>query len=332
MNHITVIGAGSWGTAIAALLSKKGYPVTLWAFEKEVVQSIREKRVNHVFMPDVVLPDNLSVTNSFDDCLPAARFVVCVVPTQFVRGVFKQASSLLKEDAVIVSATKGIEKGSLKTVSEILGELCANRIAVLSGPSFAKEVVRNLPTAVTLATRDKEAGRLLQEIFTTDTFRVYTHDDIKGVEIGGALKNVIAIASGICDGLSLGFNARAALITRGIAEIARLGVKMGADPKTFAGLSGIGDLVLTCTGALSRNYSVGIKLGQGMRLAEIVGSTRSIAEGVETSVSAFDLAKRHGVDMPIVDQVYFVLHRDKNPREAVQELMTRSLKSEFYSA
>lgn len=330
MPYIGVIGAGSWGTALAVVLAGKGYDVSLWAYEHDLAAAMRTERVNQVYLPEVQLPESLRVTGDISECVEKSRFIVCAVPSQFVRGVFAEASRHFESDAVVVSAAKGIEKGTLKTVSEVLGDVCSNRVAVLSGPSFAKEVVRGLPTAVTLASEDRRVAMLLQEILTTDTFRVYTHHDVRGAELGGALKNVIAIASGISDGLSLGFNARAALITRGIAEITRLGVKMGADGRTFSGLSGIGDLVLTCTGALSRNYTVGIKLGEGMRIRDIVGSTRSIAEGIETSESAQQLSLRHGVDMPIVEQVYLVLHREKSPREAVIDLMSRSLKDEFY--
>jgi len=330
MSYITVVGGGSWGTALAALLAKKDFDVTLWAFEKDLVEIMREQGTNTWYLPNVPLPGNLHFSSDLEECIPKARYVVCVVPTQFIRSVFQKALPFLQEETVIVSASKGIEKGSLKTVSEILTDICPNGTSVLSGPSFAKEVVQELPTAVTLATQDSDVAYQLQEIFNTDYFRVYTHTDMKGVEIGGALKNVIAIASGISDGMSLGFNARAALITRGIAEITRLGIKVGADPMTFAGLSGIGDLVLTCTGALSRNYTVGIKLGQGMKLSEIISATSSVAEGVETSISAYELAAKHEVEMPIVDQIYHVLHKGKDPSSAVMELMNRSLKSEFY--
>ncbi|HYQ59502.1 MAG TPA: NAD(P)H-dependent glycerol-3-phosphate dehydrogenase, partial [Desulfatiglandales bacterium] len=245
------------------------------------------------------------------------------------RSVFKEAVKYIHENAVIVSASKGIEHGTLLTVSSILNEISGNQSAVLSGPSFAREVINKLPTAVTLATVNPETGLLLQEIFNTSYFRVYTHSDILGVELGGALKNVIAIASGISDGLGLGHNARAALITRGIAEMMRLGENMGADKRTFSGLSGMGDLVLTCTGPLSRNYSVGVKLGQGVKLADILSSTRSIAEGVATALSAFELSQKFGVEMPIVEKVYEVLYKDRSPAEAVNMLMNRALRSEF---
>ncbi len=331
MSYITVIGGGSWGTALAILLAKKDYDVTLWAFEKDVVDIIKETRVNEVFLPDVEVPENLNVTNSLEDCIPKARYVVSVVPTQFVRGVLGSVTGMLRDDAVVVSASKGIEKGTLKTVSDVLSELVRNKIAAISGPSFAKEVAREVPTAVTLAAYDDEVAYMLQEIFNTEYFRVYTHFDVKGVEIGGALKNVLAIASGICEGLELGRNTRAALITRGIAEMLRLGLKMGADPQTFSGLSGMGDLILTCTSTMSRNYTVGVKLGKGMKLSEIISSTKSVAEGVETSISALELSRKKKVDMPIVEQVYKVLHEDKHPKDALVELMNRPLKTEFYT-
>ncbi len=330
MAYISVIGAGSWGTALSVLLAEKGYDVSLWVREQDLAAEMEEKRVNSLYLPEAVLPDNIKVTNDLGKALKRARYIICAVPTQFVRSVFKEASECFVKDAVIISASKGMEKGTLLTVSSILKEFIHHDVAVISGPSFAREVVRKLPTAVTLAIKDRAMGLLLQEIFNTEYFRVYTHNDIVGVELGGALKNVIAIASGISDGFGLGLNARATLITRGLAEITRLGVKMGADPKTFSGLSGMGDLVLTCTGNLSRNYTVGYKLGQGMKLREILSEMRSVAEGVETSVSACELSVKYGVEMPIVEQVYLMLHKDKPPHVAVKELMSRPLKEEFY--
>jgi glycerol-3-phosphate dehydrogenase (NAD(P)+) len=329
MSYIGVIGAGSWGTTLACLLSEKGYDVSLWAFEKDLADEINTKGVNSVYLPDTPLVAALKATHSLEEAVGKARYVVNVVPTQFTRSVFSEAASYVREDAVIVSASKGIEQGSLLTVHSVLREISGRETAVLSGPSFAKEVIRKRPTAVTLATENVGTGLLLQEIFNTNYFRVYTHRDIIGVELGGALKNVIAIASGICDGLELGHNARAALITRGLAEIMRLGEYMGADKKTFSGLSGLGDLVLTCTGPLSRNYSVGVKLGKGMTLPEILSSTRSVAEGVATSLSAYELSLKYGVEMPIVEQVYNVIYKGNHPAEAVNMLMNRSLKSEF---
>ncbi len=329
MGYIGVIGAGSWGTTLACLLTEKGYDVSLWAFEKDLADEINTKGVNSVYLPDTPLVAGLKATHSLREAVGKARYVVNVVPTQFTRSVFSEASAFLREDAVIVSASKGIEQGSLLTVHSILQEISGRETAVLSGPSFAKEVIRKRPTAVTLATPNADTGLLLQELFNTSYFRVYTHRDIIGVELGGALKNVIAIAAGICDGLELGHNARAALITRGLAEIMRLGECMGADKKTFSGLSGLGDLVLTCTGPLSRNYSVGVNLGKGMKLPEILSSTRSIAEGVATSLSAFELSQKCGVEMPIVEQVYKVIYKGKHPADAVNMLMNRALKSEF---
>lgn len=329
MSYIAVIGAGSWGTSLACLLAEKKYDVSLWALEKELVDEINDKGTNSFYLPGHTLPSELKATNSLEDVLKKARYVLNVVPTQFTRSVFKEAVKYLSADAVIVTASKGIEQGTLLTVSSILKEVADRTTAVLSGPSFAKEVIQKYPTAVTLATDKNFDSLLLQEIFNTAYFRVYTHTDIIGVELGGALKNVIAIASGICDGLGLGHSARAALITRGLAEIMRLGSVMGADPMTFSGLSGLGDLVLTCTGPLSRNYSVGVNLGKGMKLDDIIASTKSIAEGVATSLSAFELAQKHKVEMPIVEQVYNVLYKDKDPKVAVMKLMNRALKSEF---
>ncbi|MEJ2695627.1 MAG: NAD(P)-dependent glycerol-3-phosphate dehydrogenase [Candidatus Sulfobium sp.] len=329
MSYIAVIGAGSWGTTLACLLFEKGYDVALWVHERELAEEINGAGRNSVYLPDVDLPRGLPATGDIREAVRKARYVVNVVPTQFTRAVFREVVQHIHEDALVISASKGIEQGSLKTVSEILGELSGIEAAVISGPSFAKEVIRRFPTAVTLAARSPETGLLLQEIFTTDYFRVYTHRDVLGVELGGALKNVIAIAAGICDGLHLGYNARAALITRGIAEITRLGERMGADKRTFSGLSGLGDLILTCTSPLSRNYTVGVRLGEGLKLSAILSMTRSVAEGIATAQSAFELSRRHGVEMPIVEQVYRVIYEDTDPAEAVRTLMTRSLKSEF---
>lgn len=329
MSYIAVIGAGSWGTTLACLLTEKGYDVSLWAYEKEIADEINGSRVNSIYLSDVILPVNLKATNNIGDAVKQARYVLNVVPTQFTRSIFKEAEKYISKDAVIISASKGIEQGTLLTVSAILKDITGQKIAVLSGPSFAKEVLKKLPTAVTLAAENADFSLQLQEIFNTHYFRVYTHTDVLGVELGGALKNVIAIASGISDGLGLGHNARAALITRGLAEIIRLGERMGADKRTFSGLSGLGDLVLTCTGHLSRNYSVGVSLGKGMKLKDILSSTKSVAEGVATALSAFELSRKYGVEMPVVKQVYEVIYKDKSPAEAVTMLMNRALKAEF---
>ncbi len=330
MSYITVIGAGSWGTTLACLLADKSYDVTLWAYEKDIVDEINEQKTNKTYMPDAIIPDNLKASNNLGEALKKARFIINAVPAQFTRSVFKEVAPLLNGEAVIISVAKGIERGTLLTVSSILNEITGRPVAVLSGPSFAKEVTKKLPTAVTLAINNINLGLILQEIFNTNYFRVYTHNDVIGTEIGGALKNVMAIASGICESLGLGNNAKATLITRGLAEMTRLGVAMGASERTFSGLSGIGDLVLTCTSTLSRNYTVGMKIGQGMKLKDILSQTKSIAEGVPTAESAHELSKKYGIEMPIIEQVYKVLYEEKDPLEAVKELMERSLKSEFY--
>ena len=330
MSYITVIGAGSWGTTLAYLLSNNGYDVTLWVHEKDLAGEINKTRINSTYLPDIRLPLEIKATNNIEDAIKKARYVVNAVPTQYTRSVFKEAVSSLMDEAIIISVSKGIEKGTLLTVSSILKELSNHTVGVLSGPSFAKEVTKKLPTAVTIATENQNAGFILQEIFNTNSFRVYTHDDVIGVELGGALKNVIAIASGISDSLGFGNNSRASLITRGLAEMTRLGVAMGAKERTFSGLSGIGDLVLTCTSPLSRNYTVGIKLGQGMKLKNILSQTKSVAEGVATAESAYELSKKCNIEMPIVEQVYRVLYEDKDPFFAAKDLMDRSLKAEFY--
>ncbi|RJQ14740.1 MAG: NAD(P)-dependent glycerol-3-phosphate dehydrogenase [Nitrospiraceae bacterium] len=329
MSYISVIGAGSWGTTLANLLAEKEFDVTLWALEEKLSGEINHSHENSIYLPGVQLSPNMTATSNIRDAVKNARYILNVVPTQFTRSIFKEAKDVVLDEAVIISASKGIEQGTLLTVSSILKEVTGHQAAVLSGPSFAKEVIKKLPTAVTLATENADTGVHLQEIFNTGHFRVYTHADVLGVELGGALKNVIAIASGISDGLGLGHNSRAALITRGLAEIVRLGKAMGANPETFSGLSGLGDLVLTCTGPLSRNYTVGVNLGKGMTLKDILSSTRSVAEGVATALSAFELSRKYGVEMPIIEQVYEVVYKDKHPAEAVRLLMNRALKSEF---
>jgi glycerol-3-phosphate dehydrogenase (NAD(P)+) len=328
MNKIAVIGAGSWGTALASLLGEKGYNVSLWVYEADLIDEIINKRVNSKYLPDVTLTENITPFSSLKDVLKDAGLILSVIPTQHTRSVFKDVVSFIPEGAYLVTASKGIENGTLLTVSQILKELTGRKAAALSGPSFAKEVTIKKPTAVTIASESEVEGQELQKVFNTDLFRVYTNNDVLGVELGGALKNVMAIASGISDGLGLGSSARAALITRGLAEIIRLGAAMGAKEKTFSGLSGIGDLVLTCTGSLSRNYTVGTRLGRGEKLKDIVENMSMVAEGIATSESAYELAKKYNVDMPVVEQVYKTINEDKPPKEVVRELMSRSLKSE----
>jgi glycerol-3-phosphate dehydrogenase (NAD(P)+) len=329
MAYIAVIGAGSWGTTLASLLADKGYDVAIWTHEQSVAVDINREKTNSAYLPGVKLPDMIRATLNCDE-LANARYIINSVPTQFIRDIFGRLANCLNDQAIIVSASKGIEINTLMTPSMILKDICRAPVSVLSGPSFAKEVTQKKPTAVTLASEDKKTGLLLQEILNTDYFRVYTHDDIIGVEIGGAMKNVIAIAAGICEGMGLGHDSRAALITRGLSEITRLGLKMNAKEITFTGLSGLGDLVLTCTDEQSRNFSVGQKLGKGMKLADILDQTRSVAEGIATSLSAHELSVKYGLDMPISEQVYKTLHTGKAPSAALKDLMTRSLKSEFY--
>jgi len=330
---IGVVGAGSWGTALANLLAQKGFPVDLWAFEKEVKEQIRDNRENQIFLPGTHLSDNIVPTNDLAGVVADKDFVVTVVPSHLVRTVSAEMAPHVSPDTVVVSASKGIENKTHLTMTQVLAEmmpgLMPDNVTVLSGPSFAREVVANVPTAVTVAARDVEVAKRVQHLFATPYFRVYTSDDSVGVELGGAVKNVIAIAAGIIDGLNLGLNTRAALITRGQTEIRRLGIKLGANPRTFTGLAGIGDLILTCTGDLSRNHTVGKKIGQGKRLQTILSEMRMVAEGVKTSKSVYNLSRKLEVEMPISSEIYHVLYHGVPPKEALFRLMTRDLKEEL---
>jgi glycerol-3-phosphate dehydrogenase (NAD(P)+) len=332
ITRIGVIGAGSWGTTLAELLADKGYHVNLWVREEEVYNQIKDDRINKTFMPGIRLGSMFNPVKTFEQALANKDLILMVVPSHVFREVLLGLKPYLQPDMRLMTATKGIENDSLKIMSQVVEEILPEEylrpFACLAGPSFAREVMAKQPTAVTISCRDMDYAERLQTIFSTEFFRVYTSDDLVGVQLCGALKNVIAIASGAADGLGFGLNARAALITRGLAEITRLGVAMGANPITFAGLSGIGDLVLTCTGDLSRNRMVGLKIGQGMRLEEITRDMNMVAEGVKTSISAYQLGKKIGVDMPIINQVYQILYQGKEPRSAVRELMTRELKKE----
>ncbi|MCS7164452.1 MAG: NAD(P)-dependent glycerol-3-phosphate dehydrogenase [Thermodesulfovibrio sp.] len=330
MPYIAVIGAGSWGTTLASLLAKKGFDVIIWAREKEIAETINSQKENPLYLPNIKLPESLISTDDIFEAVKKARFIVNVVPTQYIRSVFNPLQNKLNNEIIIVSASKGIEKGSLKTPSMILEEITNKKVYVLSGPTFAIEVAQEKPTAVTISGTEKRERLLLQEIFSTPYFRVYEHDDPIGAEIGGAIKNVIAIASGICDALGFGNNARASLITRGLHEMMKLGKKMGAKEITFSGLSGIGDLLLTCTSSLSRNYTVGYRLGKGESIDEISRTMHSIAEGVETSLSAVQLSKKLDVEMPITNEIYQVIYEGKSPQKAASDLMNRTLKPEFY--
>ena len=331
MSRIAVIGAGAWGTALALVLARgQRQQVRLWAYEKEVCGSIAKNRTNDLFLPGVTLPAPIEVTNSLPAALDSAEIVLTVMPSHHARRLFQQMKTSLPGNAIVVSATKGIENGTDKRMTEIAAEVAGvSRIAALSGPSFAKEVARGDPTAVTVASANPEVAAYIQREFSDPTFRVYTSDDVIGVELGGALKNVIAIAAGIVEGLNLGHNSAAALITRGLAEMTRLAVACGARRETLSGLSGMGDLVLTCTGALSRNRTVGVELGRGRKLSEIMeGMHGMVAEGVFTTDAALGLAKRHQIEMPITEQVHAILHEEKSPKEAIRELMNRPGKEE----
>lgn len=331
--QIGVVGGGSWGTALANLLARKGYPVDWWIYEPDLCRQILEKKENSIFLPGIELPENLHPTNDLAAVVRDKALVPIVVPSHVMRTVTRQMADHLKTGTIVVSASKGIENDTLLTMSgvirETISDLEANRFAVLSGPSFAVEVARGVPTVVTVAAADLDCAQTVQHIFATPTFRVYTNDDIIGVELGGAVKNVIAIAAGMIDGLGLGLNTRAALITRGLAEISRLGRAMGADPRTLGGSAGLGDLVLTCTGDLSRNHTIGKKIGQGMKLQDVLLDMRMVAEGVKTARSVYNLSLRMNVEMPISHAVYRILYENLAPVQAVQELMTRDLKNEL---
>ena len=326
---VTVVGAGAFGTALARMLALQGIETTLWALEPEVVESIRSQAENTRDLPGVRMPESLSVTGTLAEAIAGADVVISAVPTQYVRGVFGEAGSLLRAAGTLASVSKGIEVDTLQTPTQILTELAGEGTPVaVSGPSFAVEVAAGHPTAVVAASRDAQQAALVRDLLATSSFRAYSTTDVVSVELGGALKNVIAIAAGITAGLEFGRNTVAALITRGLTEMTRLGVALGGDPLTFAGLSGLGDLVLTCTGALSRNRTVGFEIGQGRSLDEILAGTSSVAEGVKTTIAARALADRHGVEMPITEQVYLTLYEGKDPRTAVLELMSRSLRDE----
>ncbi len=334
MSRVAVIGAGAWGSALSIVLGRKAaHRVCLWAYEKEVCDSIARVRVNEQFLPGERIPESVTPTNDLPKALADAEIVVSVMPSHHVRRLFTQMRPYLRPEMLFVSATKGLENDSLLRATEVIAQvLSANGappIGALSGPSFAKEVARGDPTAITIASADRILATRVQSELSDPCFRVYTNDDVVGVEMGGALKNVIAIAAGICDGLGLGYNSVAALITRGLAEITRLAVACGGKPATLAGLAGMGDLVLTCTGGLSRNRTVGVELGRGHRLDDIIaGMHGMVAEGVLTTNAAVGLARKMRVEMPITEQMHAILHQGKSPREAIHELMTRPGKGE----
>lgn len=329
--RVAVLGAGSWGTALANLLAHAGHTVSIWALEPEVVEEMRGGE-NRRYLPDVPLHPALTASGDPAEVLGEAEFIVSAVPAQFVGGVLEGVRDRVPDDALIVSASKGIEIHSLRTMDQlfldVLGPGVGPRFTALSGPSFAAEVATGSPTAVVVAARSQDARESVQRLFQTDVFRVYTSSDLVGVELSGALKNVVAVAAGVVDGLGFGHNTLAALITRGLAEIMRLGVAMGANPVTFSGLAGMGDLVLTCTGGLSRNRTVGYRLGQGESLDEILAGMTAVAEGVRTAEAVRELAGRYEVEMPIADEVYRVLFENRRPVDAVRALMLRDPKAE----
>ena len=330
---IGVIGGGSWGTALAKLLVDNGNEVSLWCYEPELVETINETGINEMYLPGYQLGDNLTATNDIHECVAGKELILSVPPSHVVRKVISQVADDIPVGVPIVSATKGIENDTLMLVSDILEDILPQRchpyLCYLSGPSFAKEVAARKPTAVTVASYNHKLAMKVQEVFSNDVFRCYTSFDVVGVEVGGALKNVIAIASGAISAMDLGLNASSGMITRGLNEITRLAVRLGANPLTLSGLSGMGDLVLTCTGGLSRNRTLGQKLGQGMSLQQILDDMNMVAEGVKTSKSVYDLSNKLEVEMPISEQVYKVIHEDKNAQLAVRDLLGRDLKREM---
>jgi glycerol-3-phosphate dehydrogenase (NAD(P)+) len=335
MSRIAIIGGGAWGTGLAIVLGRKGsHQIRLWAHELDVCESIAHSRINERFLPGFALPDSITATSDLTAALDGAEMVVSVMPSQHCRTLFERMAPALGPKTLFVSCTKGLEDGTLLRMTEVATDVLRKnkftpRIGALSGPSFAVEVARGDPTAVTIASIDSELARTVQSTFNDSRFRVYTNDDVIGVELGGALKNIIAIAAGVCAGMELGHNSVAALITRGLAEVARLAVACGGRLDTMAGLAGLGDLVLTCTGDLSRNRSVGVELGKGHKLPDIIaGMHGAVAEGIFTTKAAVGLARTKGVEMPITEQMYAILEDGKSPQQAIEELMTRVAKHE----
>jgi len=332
MTTVAVLGAGSWGTTLANVLARKGHAVRLWAYEPDVVEAINQRHENPVFLAGCPLAETIRASNDAAQVVDGAPVVLSVIPSHAVRLVVAKLDGHVAPDTLVVSATKGIETDTLELMHEVIADCLPRRpLAVLSGPSFAKEVYDGQPTAVVAASSDLAHAMATQDVFSTPLFRIYTNTDVVGVELGGSLKNVIAIAAGVLEGLGMGHNPRAALITRGLAEISRLGEALGADPHTFAGLAGMGDLVLTAFGPQSRNHSLGVALGQGETLDEYIARRRTVAEGVNTARAAVRLAARHGVEMPITAKVAEILFEGKPPRETVAELMGRDLKAERWA-
>jgi glycerol-3-phosphate dehydrogenase (NAD(P)+) len=333
VSRVGVIGGGSWGTALAKLLADNGHEVRLWVRDPALARTLARERRNPIYLPGIRIPDGVAPGSDLVAIVADSEVVVSAVPSHATRQVIERAAGSLRPEALVVSTSKGIENDTLARMTEVLAEIlpagAEERMAVLSGPSFAIEVAQGLPTAVTAAATELDIAEQTRDLFANPRFRVYTSTDVVGVELGGAVKNIVAIAAGICDGLCYGHNARAALITRGIAEIARLGVALGGEPMTFMGLSGLGDLILTSTTDLSRNRSVGLRVGAGETVEEIQADMRMVAEGVRTTRSVRDLARRHDVEMPITEEVHSMLYEGKDPRISVEDLMTREFKPEF---
>ena len=330
MERIGVVGAGAWGTTLAKLLVEKGHSVTLWVWEPELAVTMARERENGIYLPGVELPETLEITTSFAHVGRGRSALILVTPSHVLRSVFSEIRPFLETPALLISATKGLEHGTCMTMSQVVRQVAPElkSLAVLSGPSFAREVSRGLPAALVAASDDEATAKRVQSVLSSPAFRVYAGSDPLGVELGGSLKNVIAIAAGVVDGLGLGHNALAALVTRGVREIARLGVAMGARAETFAGLAGLGDLVLTCTGDLSRNRQLGLALGKGASLADLLRRSPTVKEGVNAAKAAVTLAERFSVEMPICREICAILFENKSPQEAVADLMGRALKSE----
>ncbi len=327
--NITLLGGGSWGTALAKLLSENGHNVRVWLRDENQCKELNETKVNKKYLPNVKIPDNIVFTSNINEAAKDAEILLLVVPTQMVRGVLKQINDEYKDDKIIINASKGIEIGTMNLVSGIVKEETKNcTFAVLSGPSHAEEVGLSLPTAITIACENKDLAEEIQDMFMSEYFRVYTNDDVIGAELGGSLKNIIALGAGISDGVGYGDNAKAALMNRGIVEIARLGIAMGADVHTFYGLSGIGDLIVTCTSKHSRNWNAGYLIGQGLTKDEAIKKIGMVVEGIPTTYAAYALSKKLNVDMPIVDAMYDVLENNADVKETVNKLMLRDKKEE----
>jgi glycerol-3-phosphate dehydrogenase (NAD(P)+) len=329
IRNISVIGDGGWGTTLAILLARKKYEVTLWGAFPEYIEELKRKRVNTKFLPNIPIPDEVRMTASLDDALKGRDLIVLAVPSQHMRSALNKLKPYKFSEEIFVSVTKGIENKTLKRMSEVIKEtLCSVKIAVLSGPTIAHEVALKIPTTIVASSDDMNTARVVQDVFMADHFRVYASEDVIGTELGGSLKNVIAIAAGISDGLKFGTNAKAALLTRGLVEMVRLGVAMGAKKETFYGLSGLGDLATTCISPYSRNRHFGEEIGRGMVLKDALKETEMVVEGVATTQSAYDLAKKYKIEMPIITEIYKVIYENKDPKKAVIDLMTRPAKAE----